>query len=389
MDAGTKGGSSEAVPFVDDVTGQKVLQLTNSAEHSVHAYYDTPPWCPSSGRLAFSRRRPGATGGDIVVMDADGNNLARLAHSRVMTPNHGAMAQWSPDGRRVYFRDRDGHEPLVGWVDVNTGKTGSYPGILRMVRPVGNEQAYYSDRRYLSDEKVVAGRDTHGVFVQDLASGTSRRLASVSDCLEIHPRRAEIANWHLYVRDVKWSPTGDRVLFIFTNAIFYPSKFAELPVVRDVYVINVDGGGLRHIGELGGHPSWHPNGRDILSISPFENRPGKSLILTNADTGERRLATDLISADRSHPSYSPDGAWILVDYVLPNEGSGSINAVHADSRTVRHLVQTTTTDHSHRGTHLHPVWSRDGRQILYASDASGTAQLCVITLEDQQVTKGV
>jgi hypothetical protein len=35
-------------------------------------------------------------------------------------------------------------------------------------------------------------------------------------------------------------------------------------------------------------------------------------------------------------------------------------------------------NHSHTGTHLHPAWSRDGRQIVNAGDTSGHAQLCVI-----------
>jgi Tol biopolymer transport system component len=30
--------------------------------------------------------------------------------------------------------------------------------------------------------------------------------------------------------------------------------------------------------------------------------------------------------------------------------------------------------------HLHPVWSRDSQQVLYTSDASGIAQLCVIDI---------
>ena len=48
--------------------------------------------------------------------------------------------------------------------------------------------------------------------------------------------------------------------------------------------------------------------------------------------------------------------------------------------TVEHLVQLRVVDHSHVGTHLHPVWRQDGSQILFASDATGTAQLCAIDI---------
>ena len=68
----------------------------------------------------------------------------------------------------------------------------------------------------------------------------------------------------------------------------------------------------------------------------------------------------------------------MVDYVLAREGYGSLNMVKVDSGRVEHLVQVRVIDHSHVGTHLHPVWRQDGKQVMYASDATGTAQLCVI-----------
>ena len=70
----------------------------------------------------------------------------------------------------------------------------------------------------------------------------------------------------------------------------------------------------------------------------------------------------------------------MVDYVLSREGYGSLNLVDVETDRVEHLVQVRVVDHSHVGTHLHPVWSQDGKQILYASDASGTAQLCVVNV---------
>lgn len=373
-------GESEARTFVDPVTGQVVRQLTNSDRHSVHAYYDNPPWSPVTGRIAFSRRSPGARSGEIYVMDADGGHLTQVGRSAAMSPNDGAMAQWSGDGRRVFFRDHDGARSVVTWVDVETGETQSWPGSLRMVRPVGNEQVYSTDHTRLPDEEVVSGRREHGVFVQDLATGESRRIVTVADALEIHPRRDEVRNWHLYIKHTKWSPSGERLMFVFTNEIHYEGKYAESPRVKDVYVVNADGTGLKRVGEFGNHPLWHPNGRQILTNSPFEGRPGNSLVLLDAGTGARELATTAM-AGSGHPSYSPDGQWILVDHVLPAEGHGSLNLIHVPTGQTRHLVQLHVTDHSHVGTHLHPVWSRDGRQILYASDATGTAQLCVTTID--------
>ena len=152
--------------------------------------------------------------------------------------------------------------------------------------------------------------------------------------------------------------------FIFTND-------------QDIYVINADGTGLKRVGEFGNHPLWHPNGQEILTNSPFDGRPGNSLVLTDVGSGEQRLASSRISGS-GHPSFSPDGRQIVLDYVLSRQGYGSLNLVDVEADTVEHLVHVRVINHTHTGTHLHPAWSRDGAQVLYASDASGVAQLCAI-----------
>ncbi|SEE85051.1 TolB family protein [Ruania alba] len=368
----------ESLTRTDEVTGRQILQLTNSSAHSVHSYYDNPPWCPITSRVTFSRRRPGALDGEICVIDADGGQPVSVASSHAMTPNDGAMPQWSHDGARIYFRDRDEAGALVAWVDVASGERSQHRGDLRMIRPGAHEHAFHTDRRHMSDDAVLRERDSAGVFVQNLETGSTHQLASIEDCVRLHPRRAEIAGWHLYVKHTKWSPDGSRLMFVFTNEKFYDAKFVELPRVKDVYVVDADGQNLRRVGEFGAHPSWHPGGEEIFANSPFGDRPGNSLVLMDTRTGDTRLATTAMGGF-GHPSYSPDGTRVVVDHVIASEGTASLNLIHAESGTVEHLVQVAVTDHSHLGTHLHPVWSRDGRQILYASDASGTAQLCVIS----------
>lgn len=368
---------SEAFEFHDRITGRRVRQLTNSTQRSVHGYYDIPPWSPDGSRLAFSRMDDDAREGDICVMDADGGQLRVVAHSRSMSANDGAMAQWAADGRRVYFKDREEHAPVIGWVDADTGERGFYPGDLRMMCPVRDEQAWHTAVGDMADHDVVERREEIGLFVQDLATGQSRCLATAADCLALHPRRDEIDRWHLFIKHSKWTPDGARLLFVFTNEIRFSAKFRELPRVKDVYVVNADGSGLKRVGQFGNHPSWHPAGQEVLSNSPFGDVPGNGLVLTDIDTGAERLATERI-AGVGHPSFSPDGSHLVVDHVLGNEGYGSLNLVDLAADRVEHLVQVRVVDHSHVGTHLHPVWSRDGRQILYASDATGTAQLCVL-----------
>jgi Tol biopolymer transport system component len=370
----------EAFLIEDAETGRAILQVTHHNRRSIHGYYDLPPWSPADGRIAFSRMSaPGSKAGDICVVDADGDHLKTVGTSRVMSPNGGALAQWSADGTRIYFKDRDGDQRLIGWLNPDTGESGSHIGDLRMIRPTGHENAHHTLHGDYAHDDVVKMKDKHGVFAQDLNTGESRQLATLTDCLALHTRRDEIANWHLFVKHTKWSPDGARMMFVFTNEIHFDKLYGELPRVKDVYVVNADGSGLKRVGEFGNHPLWHPNGHEILTNSPFEGSPDNMLVLTDVDTGAERLATTCRKGT-GHPSFSPDGKYIVVDVVNNKTRSAQLALVDVAGNTTRTLIETSVTDHSHAGTHMHPVWRQDGSQVLYASDASGTAQLCVLDM---------
>lgn len=372
--------SSESIQFKDRVTGKSVTQLTNGDLRSVHSYYDIPPWSKKDQRIAYTRQEAGAHEGEIWVMDVDGDNPRKLADTRSVSANDGAHAQWTPDGTRICYQDKDDGQSAIAWINPDTGESGRHKGDLRMVSPAGNYNSFHTSVGSMPDHEVIEKRAENGVFAQNIDDGTFVRLATVEDCRMIHPRKDDIEGWHLYIKHAKWSPDGSRMMFVFTNEIRYSNKYCELPRVKDIYVVNADGTGLKRVGEFGNHPLWHPNGEEILTNSPFEDRPGNSLVLIDVETSSLRLATDKIGGF-GHPSFSPDGSRIVVDYVLSGEGYGSLNLVEVESGHVEHLVQMRVHDHSHVGTHLHPVWRQDGKQIMYASDASGRAQLCVIDVD--------
>lgn len=244
----------EALTYHDAVTGRRVLQLTNATCRSVHGYYDLPPWSRQTGQIAFSSLEEGATEGSVYVMERDGADITYLAHSRAMSANDGAMAQWSADGRRVYYKDREDGISLIAWVDVETGEADALPGDLRMICPTGNYNVYHTNSAYLPDHALLRDRERQGAFVMDLDSGESRLIVSVAECLEGHPRRDEIKDWHLYIKHTKWSPDGKRLMFVFTNEIRYAGKFGEEPRVKDICVVDVDGGNLHNVGDFGHHP---------------------------------------------------------------------------------------------------------------------------------------
>ena len=250
-----------------------------------------------------------------------------------------------------------------------------------MICPTANLQTFHSHSPDFPDDEVIAERSEHGVFVQDLSTGDVHRLATVEDCLRLHPRRGEIDDFHLFVKHTKWSPDGSRLLFVFSNVIPYSTRYAELPYVHSIFVIESDGTGLRYLCEFSNHPLWHPNSRHILTNTPAEAGAPDALLLTDIAAGESTVAAACVPGT-GHPSYSPDGKLIAIDRVDGRAGEAVIGIIDVADDSFTALVRPTVRDHSHHGTHLHPAWSPDGGQILYASDASGTAQLCVVSLFD-------
>jgi len=375
--SGTRSGK-EAFAFRDQITGREVVQLTNHRERSVHGYDDLRPWSRIDGRLAFtSMVAPSSPEGDVYLMDRDGGNIQYVAHSHATDPNSGARVQWYPDGTRIIFQDRQGDERVVTWLDVRSGASGSFLGDLRMVSPVDNLQVYDTPVQDYPAPSLLSRRDEDGVFIMDLMTGASRRLCTFGECMAIHPRRDELERCHFYVKKTQWSLDGRRILFGFTNQD-YCAIFGE-PLVKDLYIVNADGSGLKYLGPYGTHPAWSADGTAILSRIRLGKDAHQTLVLRDAATAELRTAFTCI-AGHGHPSYSPNGQWVAMDYVNQDNGRATIFVIDTQADIVQEVARVRVHDHSHRGTNLHPCWSWDSQELLYASDATGVAQLCVVRI---------
>jgi hypothetical protein len=388
---GTRGGRSEQAIVRHPATGREIWQMTRSAQASLHSYYDLCPWSPDGTKLVFCAAAPDGSGSEVYWMEAgnSGVSLHFVGHSSAWNPHTGVHQQWI-GGRGngtgeplIGFEDRDASGRFVRIVDLSGSAVGRVEGTMRMVSSDGHRVASHTDPR---DEAAILRRETAGVFIGGLDPRGERpaepqMIVSLAQALAANPRRDEIADRHLYIKHAKWSPSGNRLSFVFTNEISYERLYNE-PRVKDIYVVDADGGNLRYVCDfsLGHHPSWHPNGRMIL-LNRRES-PGAPMrfLLADADTGAVEVATDLIDGG-GHPSFSPDGTRIVTEYVTGRHGEGRVVCVDLVRRRVEELVRFPLTDHSHDGTHIHPVWSRDGRAVLYNSDQSGHAELYVVPLE--------
>ncbi|HEU5315801.1 MAG TPA: hypothetical protein VFX49_06790 [Chloroflexota bacterium] len=383
---GARDGRTELTVRRDAATGREIRQITRSDEASFHSYYDLCPWNARGDKIVFCAVAKDRPGSDVYWMEAETGRLHFVAHSSRTNPHTGVHQQWIGDGDVVAYEDSDERGPCVRLINLSDGRTGRLPGLARMVSPDGRWVASHTNSR---DEAAIMRRGEAGVFVAPLPEvggkeGEAPRLiASTEAALALNPRRGEVGHCHIYTKHAKFSPDGTRLMFVFTNEIEYDVRYGE-PRVKDLYVVNADGSDLRFVSHFtwGNHPSWHPNGRQIL----FNGRLGDGgsteksdpmrFVLADVASGALSVATDLAPGG-GHPPFSPDGRKIAAEYVSRESGEARVVCVHLDERRVDELARFRVTDHSHQGTHIHPTWSRDGREVLFNADESGHAELWV------------
>jgi len=173
-----------------------------------------------------------------------------------------------------------------------------------------------------------------------------------------------------------FSPEGTRIAF----ALNQNGRQGE------IYVVNVDGTGLRHLGGVPGmalEPRWSPDSRQIVFegwAQPYDSNPFASpdLYLANVDgSGQGQLTTDGSTPWSGHegsiglnedPSWSPDGSRILfVHEYFPDDKPGGGQHLY----TVRPDGTGLTRITKGSGFDSQPDWSPDGSRIAFSHYTGG------------------
>ena len=111
--------------------------------------------------------------------------------------------------------------------------------------------------------------------------------------------------------------------------------------------------------------SWTPDGKHILTLF-FRKDNISQLALVDAETGAVRVLKSLNWVYPKKMEISPDGRWIVYDtFAGDKPGPRDIYLLAMDGSREIKLVDSPGED-------LFPSWSPDGRQILFASDRSGS-----------------
>ncbi len=120
--------------------------------------------------------------------------------------------------------------------------------------------------------------------------------------------------------------------------------------------------------------SWSTNGNDLLAVVSVDENTNE-LALISTEDGAVRVVADLGATAPEIARLSPDGRWIAYHH-LDESGTHDILLVASDGSMTTKLVD-------HPANDLLPIWTADGRYVLFVSDRTGTLAAWVVAVDSE------
>lgn len=345
----------------------------------VLATADRPDLQPPDGHLGYSVFRVNLPGGRYAnaittrawIVRADGTDARPFAPSLTEGPDTWSQfAGWSPDGRRAIvaagwqspadgaweeenkqFRFSDQKRLDICLVDLETNEVVNLTAVDRVSDYNSGLFFWPKDPRRLGFLAMIDG--VSRIYAMDIDGRSKTDLTT---------RAGEFAYGY------SASPDGSKIA--------YHSNY-------QVYIANADGTGAIHVRT--GHPfnfvpRWSPDGGRILFVSGEHYDCHPTIALADG-SGVRRLADrrgfsgvipiydvpDFHGGSSDVPVWSVDGRWV---YYTAQVGAGTELFRIALNGKPEQL-----TNSPPGSLNYHPLFSPDGRWLVFGSTRSGTRQL--------------
>jgi tricorn protease len=313
-----------------------------------------PHFSPDGKQIAFSMQYGGNT--DVYVIDAAGGEARRLTWH----PGPDIARGWSPDTKRILFSSARVSAPSVGvqqlWTIAATGGGGvperlPIPDALRgSFSPDGQRLAYEKVSRWDVEWRNYRGGQTHPVTIYTVAS----------QAVDTLPSQGTLDTWPVWM--------GDAIYFISdrdwdANVWKYDvasKQLTQLTHYKDYDVKTLDAGGGVIVYEEGGY---------LHLLEPAGGKDTQLAITCRGDLPWAEARWLDASKWIESASLSPSGARALFS------ARGEVFSVPAEKGDARNLTRSSGT------AERTPVWSPDGKQVAWFSDASGEYRLMIGTQE--------
>lgn len=198
---------------------------------------DTAPSFSPDGRwLAYLGAEPGSKP-QVHLLPTAGGTARRLTDH----PLGAGTPVWSPGSRRLAYVAR-------------VPEHGRY-GTVMGVRPGAEPPRLITTLKYRLDDVGFLGDRPSQVFLLDLPADFEDDTAALPEPVQVTSGGADCA-------DVAWSPDGSELAFVSAR-----HERADRDLVRDVYVVRIDGSGLRRVTESRADcalPAFTPDGRTLV-----------------------------------------------------------------------------------------------------------------------------
>jgi WD40 repeat protein len=207
-----------------------------------------------------------------------------------------------------------------------------------------------------SDGRLMATTDWYSgdIAIRDLATGEMRRVTKTGDIM-----KSVVFGFH-----AKFSPDDKQIAY----AWYDPRNH-----LFELRVVGADGAEARTLYRKENEnlypAAWTPDGKSILTALNGVTESAitsKQIVLVSADSGAMRVLKPS-GRDPTRMSVSPDGRFLVYD-AAQADGKRDIFVLSLQDGRESRLVEHAADD---RG----PIWTPDGRQVLFVSDRTGSAGL--------------
>lgn len=316
---GSSGSALRSEVWVYDVAGERKLGAKAFSTSDVRALAHKTAneiilqltGKPGMFNTRFAAVRRASGNKEIYVVDFDGHNPQRITRNGAIN----LQPKWDPSGTKLAFTSYLGGNPDLYVANLASG------GITRLSARAGiNTGATWNPRGGSLALTLSPGGDPE-IFTIDARSGQQIGRLTRSTGIDTSPA---------------FSPDGSQIAFV-----------SERSGGAQVYVMNVDGSGVRRVTFEGGHntdPAWSPDGKHIAYVS----RSGVFDVYTVRTDGRGVTRITQGMGDNEDPSWSPDGNYLA--FSSTRSGAAHIWMSTADGY---HQVQLTKGS----GGYTNPDWS--------------------------------